>query len=87
MTADTEEDIKKCLDCKRPRCNNCLNRKRGRPIGRRGKAVIGVRGKETVEFPSIRAAADAVGVADCSICDAIKRKGRSGGYYWRYLDG
>ena len=38
------------------------------------------------EYPSVRAAASAVGVSDSAIASSIKRKGCCKGYKWQYVD-
>lgn len=49
-----------------------------RPVRRMGDGAI---------FPSIKAAAEEMGIRPCNLCTAISRRTRCGGEYWQYADG
>jgi len=53
----------------------------------KNKMRISVQNIETGEiFNGILKAANSIGVPRQAICGAIRRKGKSGGYHWQYLD-
>lgn len=84
MTGDTIKEIRQCLECRHPRCINCLEGQKGHKTGRPGKALIGRKKGEIVHFPSLAAAAAALKVSNTALCHAIKRGQCCAGYYWKY---
>ena len=78
---DSAEQIRRCLSCSKPECNNCGTQIRS---GRPGTRIIGVKDDGTVvEFESASAAARAVKVERHCIVAAVKRNGITAGYRWR----
>ena len=78
---DSPEKIRECLNCTKPRCNNCES-------GRlRNKAVIG-RGPngETLRFETVTAAAAAFATCPSNIVHALKRGCQARGFFWRYAE-
>lgn len=56
-------------------------RKVGRKVRQYTKENIFIK-----EYPSVRAAASAIGVSDSAIASSIKRNGCCNGYKWQYVD-
>lgn len=77
---DTMEQVRKCLSCEKPECNNCgtIDRK-----GRPGKRIVGVAADGTVvRFDSAADAGRALGIDRSNIYGAIKRRSSTAGYRW-----
>ena len=79
--ADSPEQIRKCLNCQRTKCNQC------RSTGIRDKAVIG-RGPngEILRFETITAAAEHFATSKGNLSHALKNGGKARGYFWSYAE-
>lgn len=85
LKEDSPEQIERCLNCIKPKCNNCAKnvtktKRKGRPVVRFGNG-------EEVRYSSIADAARELIIAAQSIQQALRTGGRCQGYYWRYDDG
>lgn len=84
---DSPEDIKQCLNCKRPTCNDCLSK--GGRIKRRAKRrpvtqIDATTGEVIAEYPSINEAYRQTGVCMTQIRQCFLGKIKTaGGYVWR----
>lgn len=85
MTMMTEEEeIQMCLNCTLPLCINCLGEGEDGP-GKRPVLQYDPRtGEAVAAYPTVKAAADAVGVSDTLIRRCLDGKApKAGGYIWK----
>lgn len=78
--------IEKCLNCSKPRCNNCLrdlDHRKPRPIRR----IHPKTGEVVAEYPSIANAEKITGVSKTQIQRCLRKKtSLAGGYLWEYIE-
>ena len=85
MIGDSIEQIQKCLNCKWPKCVNCVRHKdKGRKPRKGVKPVIAYKDGEERRFVCVSEAAKELCITPNAIRLAISSGGRSLGYYWRY---
>ena len=94
---DTPEDVQRCLNCEKPKCNNCLGNKTppsSKPDrrGRKGRAVEQIdptTGEVLARYQSFEEAGRAVEVKPHTIgqvCKGVPGHHTAAGYKWRFAD-
>lgn len=84
---DSPEDIKTCLSCDKPSCDNCMKTGGPKPkAGRKCKAVIRFGFGPDKCYPSAAEAAEDVHAMAATIRNAALYGHLSCGYYWRYKE-
>lgn len=78
--ADSPEQIRKCLNCKKEKCDLCRTNRKSR-----GVIAMAPDGK-TLRFESVTAAATAFSTSKSNIVHAAKRGGQARGFFWRYAE-
>ena len=81
---DTPENIAKCLNCTKVRCNNCLTGRSCKP--RRTVLQCDIRtGKIVTAFSSVMAAAKAMNLTPNTLYRCLNGQIKTaGGYVWKY---
>ena len=82
---DSPEQIEKCLNCGKSKCNNCVRFGGDATKPRKTKSVVAYReGEEDMLFASAAEAADFFHVTAGAIRNAAKYGKVSCDYFWRY---
>ena len=82
---DAPEDIRKCLDCTRPRCTNCLALGKRIPLHPRVRPIDlldPVTREVVATYPSLAAAYHATGIRTGTIAGFLQRGTIERGYIW-----
>lgn len=85
IKSDSQEQIDKCLNCERSKCNNCIRFGGNATEARKTKPLIAFReGEEDMHFDSAEEAGDFFHVTAGAIRSAAKYGKVSCDYFWRY---
>lgn len=82
---DSPSEIDQCLNCDKPKCNNCLCVPKTTRRGRPKKPIVCFLGDYERYFPSVREAAAEMHICEAGIRNSALYGFKSGGYFWRYV--